>query len=318
MRLFFLCMALLLTSCGENASTPKSWIDNQGKVKVLSTTAMINDLVKQVGGEKVAAYTLIQGNLDPHSYQLVKGDDEKLSNADLVIYNGLGLEHGAGLHYFLEHSPKAVSLGDAILAAKPERILTVNQQHDPHIWLDVSLFAETVPTIVQALKKKDPENAAYYEENGAKLSHSLEKLHQQIKSELQEIPKEKRYLVTSHDAFNYFTRVYLAEPSEERTEWELRFQAPEGLAPDTQISSADVRQIIDHIARFHVTVIFPESNVSRDSIKKIVDAATEKGIKVHIASDPLYGDAMGKPGSDGDSYEKMLQHNAHTLKRYLL
>lgn len=312
MRIIYCILALLLAACGGSPSTAKNWIDSQGKLKILSTTAMISDLVAQVGGDKVAAYTLIQGNLDPHSYQLVKGDDEKLSNADLVFYNGLGLEHGAGLQYFLEHSPKAHALGDAILKEKPEKILTVHNQHDPHIWLDVSLFGDTVPTIVKTLQDKDPQNAVYYAENGARLSEALENLHAEIKKELQAIPQEKRYLVTSHDAFNYFTRAYLAEPGESREQWELRFQAPEGLAPDTQISSADVRQVIDHIARFKISCIFPESNVSRDSIKKIVDAANEKGIKVNIATEPLYGDALG-----GGSYVNMLKHNADMMKRYL-
>lgn len=312
MRFVYCLLVLILTACGGSSSTSKNWIDSQGKLKVLSTTAMINDLVMQIGGDKVAAYTLIQGNLDPHSYQLVKGDDEKLSNADLVFYNGLGLEHGAGLHYFLEHSQKSVSLGDTILEKNPDLILTIHSQHDPHIWLDVSLFGKSIPTIVKALQEKDPENADYYAENGTKLSAMLETLHKEIKEELQSIPKDKRYLVTSHDAFNYFTKAYLAEPSESREQWDLRFQAPEGLAPDTQISSADVRQVIDHIERFKISVIFPESNVSRDSIKKIVDAATEKGINVHIATEPLYGDAMG-----GGSYVNMLKHNADMMKRYL-
>ena len=312
MRGLFVLLLLILAACGQPTQTSKNWNQNDGKIKVLSTTAMINDLVQHVGGEFVSSQALIQGNLDPHSYQLVKGDDEKLSDADLVIHNGLGLEHGAGLHYFIEHSTKTVSLGDYLLVNHADRLLSVHGQHDPHIWLDLELFSETIPAIVQALQKRDPKHSDSYAENGKKWMEELQKLHKEIKDELQSIPNEKRYLVTSHDAFNYFTRAYLAAPGEAREEWEMRFQAPEGLAPDTQISSADVRQVIDHIGRYQVRVIFPESNVSRDSIKKIVDAATEKGISVHIATEPLYGDAMG-PGN----YQEMLKHNAQTLKRYL-
>src|SRR5262249_26053191 len=99
--------------------------------------------------------------------------------------------------------------------------------------------------------------------------------------------------------------------------WEKRFQAPEGLAPDSQLSVTDIQKIIEHLARYHIHIIFPESNVSKDSIRKIVGAAREKGQEVEIANVSLYGDAMGHPGSDGDTYLKMIRHNADVIASYL-
>lgn len=316
MRALFALILLLLTACTSESDSAKA-VGTVKKLRVISTTAMINDLVQSVGGDHIASYTLIEGSLDPHSYQLVKGDDEKLGRADLIFYNGLGLEHGASLHYYLENSPKAVSLGGFIYKTHPEKILHVSTQFDPHIWMDASLFAEGIPAIVEALSRSDPEHAEEYAANGKKRQEALQTLHERVKGILHGVPQEHRYLVTSHDAFNYFARAYLAEPEEPESVWTERFQAPEGLAPDSQISSADIQFILNHIKRYNVPVIFPESNVSQDSIKKIVDAASEQGFHVTIPRERLYGDAMGKSGSEGATYEGMILYNAKLLEHYL-
>lgn len=296
----------------------QQWIQNNGKVKVLSTTAIIDDLVKQVGGEYVNTIVLIQGNLDPHSYQLVKGDDEKLSFAQLIFYNGLGLEHGPSLQTYLLKNPKAVALGDLIDQQQSGLVIDVHGQKDPHIWMDISLWAKTVPFIVDALSKQDPVHAADYQANGQKLQAEMGKVHEQVKSIMHRVPTDKRYLVTSHDAFNYFARAYLSEKNEsESREWEKRFAAPEGLAPESQLSVTDIKDIIEHLKRYQIHLIFPESNVSRDSIRKIVQAGKEGGLDVQIACCPLYGDAMGSPGSEGDTYLKMIVYNATTLATHM-
>lgn len=292
-------------------------MEPNGKVKALATIAMIDDLVRQIGGDRVDSAVLIKGELDPHSYQLVKGDDEKLAFADVIFYNGLGLEHGPSLQGYLQHQPKAVALGDEIQKAAPALIIQYKGQTDPHIWMDVSLWAKTIPLIVQSLSQKDPQHAEFYRANGEKVTQALLAAHQRIKDELQAISPEKRYLVTSHDAFNYFARAYLADEAEAEQVWRARAVAPEGLAPESQLSAADIQAIIDHLARYHINVLFPESNVSRDSIRKIVQAGTEKGLNVSIADKFLYADAMGRPGSDGDTYLKMIQHNANAVAAFL-
>lgn len=306
----------LLMACSRNEHVHEThqWMLPNDKIKVLSTTAMINDLVKQIAGERADTLVLIQGNLDPHSYQLVKGDDEKLSFADLIFYNGLGLEHGASLQHYLEKNSRAIPLGNKIQEQWPDKIFFVDSQVDPHIWMDISLFVDAIPSIVNEFVKKDPAHQNEYETRGKKLQQELLLVHDEIKEKLHQIPPVKRYLVTSHDAFNYFARAYLAEEDEwQNDKWQDRFQAPEGLAPDSQLSSTNIQMIINHLKRFDIHVIFPESNVSQDSIRKIVQAGKEKGIDVRIAKDSLYGDAMGGVGTGEDTYPKMLQHNAAVI-----
>lgn len=318
---FCACM-MLFFSCARDGSKIRQqaleqWMVEDGKLKVLSTISMINDLVKQIGGEYVDSLTLIQGELDPHSYQLVKGDGEKFLRADLIFYNGLGLEHGASLQSHLQGSEKAIPLANKVQEVDFGLILFIQGQVDPHIWMDVSLWAKTIPFIVEALSKKDPVHSTYYAENGEIVRKNMMQVHENIISKMQAIPENKRYLVTSHDAFNYFARAYLATHKEFITgQWHERFMAPEGLAPESQLSTRDLQLIIDHLRIYHIHVLFPETNVSKDSIRKIIEAGTHLGLNIKIANNCLYGDAMGPSDSDGGTYIKMMEYNAQTIAHY--
>lgn len=313
--LFFLAVLipcfLLFSGCSNSSKNfLGEWMKDNSKIKVLSTTAQIGDLAAAVGGERVDGWVLIQGDLDPHSYEIVKGDGEKLERADLVFFNGLGLEHGAGLSSLLRGSPKAIPIGERIGDAFPDRILMKGDAVDPHIWMDISLWMQAIDPIVEELSRVDPAGASYYRERGDALAMKMESAHEQIKNLLQKVPSEKRYLVTSHDAFHYFTRIYLADPHE--THWSDRSAAPEGLAPDGQLNPLDIQKIIDFLRDKRISVIFPESNVSRDSIKKIASAGKELGLTIRICTEPLYGDSMS-----GFTYLETMHRNADVLARYL-
>jgi len=306
MRYLF-CFFLLLAcaSCQSGSSKLEDWIKPSSRVKVLSTTTMIDTIVSQVGRGKIDHLALIEGAMDPHSYELVKGDAEKLSYAQVIFYNGLGLEHGASLRHQLEKHPKAVALGDRIREKDRKVILIEQGQIDPHVWLDISLWSEIIDPIVQALSEIDPTNSHYYQTNGEEVRKSLLALDASLFQKIQTIPPEKRYLVTSHDAFNYFTRRYLIEGSD----WEDRFCAPEGLAPDGQLSCQDLQNVINYVTSHHVEVIFTESNVSKDSLKKILSVCKEKGIHVRIAKEALDSDTLGT----SSTYQNMMEHNINVL-----
>jgi manganese/zinc/iron transport system substrate-binding protein len=328
-KILFGLLVLLacLSSCVNRDERPKNegqnqiaeWMEPNGKIKTLSTIAMINDLVKQVGGDYVDSLSLIRGDLNPHSYQLVKGDDEKLGFADLIFSNGLNLEHGPSLHRYLQESKKSVSLGDKLSEKYPDLIIHIRNQVDPHIWMDISLWMKTIPFIVEALSERDPQHAAEFQANADHLIKEMETAHKEIRRELHALPPEKRYLVTTHDAFFYFTRAYLAADDEKTMEeWQARFVAPEGLAPESQLSVAQIQGIINHLAQYHINVMFPESNISKDSLRKILFAGRERGLPIRLSTVPLYADAMGPPGSDGDTYIKMMKHDATTIAKDLM
>ncbi|MBI3211220.1 MAG: zinc ABC transporter substrate-binding protein [Simkania negevensis] len=317
--LFFFLFASV-SSCAKGGNGGKGslneWMEDHGKVKVLSTLAMIDDLVAQVGGEVIDHISLFVGEIDPHSYELVKGDDEKLARADLIFYLGLGLEHGASLRYYLENRKEAIALGEGVYQKEKEQFIFVEGQIDPHIWMDITLFTKVIDPIVLELSLKDPSHASLFRENGEKLKKRMFDTDRRLKEVMSKIPLERRYLVTSHDAFNYFTRHYLAD-EEHPEEWKKHFIAPEGLAPEGQMSSLDIQKVSDFLCNYQVSVIFPEANVSRDSLTKIVSVCRKRGLEVEIAKTHLFGDTMQGRSRNGEGgYLKMMEHNVKVLSYY--
>lgn len=307
MRLITLFLLLLCWGCNSSAPSTSHFFEKNGKIKVLSTTAIIDDMVGRVGGEYIDHIPLIYGEIDPHSYELVKGDDEKLHFAELIVGNGLNLEHGASLRAQLYNHKNVLLLGEEIKKQHPESILYVGNDVDPHIWMDVRLWSSSIDSLVEALSQLDPDHAADYRKNGQALYEEMANVDRDIYKELQAVPADVRYLVTSHDAFNYFARAYLIENGE----WKERFIAPEGLAPEGQLSTQDIQRVVDHLLQYQIRVVFPESNVSRDALKKITSACQHKGLNVKISPGPLYGDAMGSSAS----YIEMMRHNSSILFR---
>ena len=298
-------LPIFLTACGK--STQVNELTNQKRV--LSTIAQIGDLVSQIGGDRVQTAVLVRGELNPHSYELVKGDDEKIKGADLIFYNGLGLEHSVSVSAMIDDHPNHFAIGEAIGSLHPDKILWQGLTPDPHIWMDVSLWLECVDPIAAQLIQMDPEGESYYLDRAAVLKEEMAQADLAIFEMIQSIPDHKRYLVTSHDAFYYFARRYLA--SENEVDWLHRFAAPEGLSPDGQLNPMDLQKIVDHLSAHQIEVLFPESNVSRDSIRKIAEAGKKLNLELRICQEVLYGDSL-KGG-----YLMAMKHNAKVIADYL-
>ncbi|MGR3972995.1 MAG: zinc ABC transporter substrate-binding protein [Candidatus Rhabdochlamydia sp.] len=298
---------LLLAGCNQPVSKLSEWKAPSHHLKVLCTNALIHDLVSQVGKERIKSLSLIEPSIDPHSYEMRKGDEEKFLCAQLVFYNGLGLEHNPSLSAHLTSHPHAYALGSFIQDQDPSLILEDKGQVDPHIWLDTLLWSYTVDLIVTQLGVLDPEGKPYYEAQGADVKASLMRLHQQMTQALDRISVEKKYLVSSHDAFNYFARRYLTTGAQD--DWQDHFCAPEGLAPDGQLSFYDLKRVVNYIHDHRITTVFSETNVSQDSLRKIVDICASHHTCVQIFSLHLLSDTLG----EYTSYEAMMKHNLDVL-----
>ncbi len=171
--------------------------------------------------------------------------------------------------------------------------------------MDLSLFAQVVDPIVKALSAKDPAHALDFKENGTRLKVEMMTLDAACRAKMLELPEERRRLVTSHDAFSYFVRRYMASSE---GEWESRSAAPEGLAPDGQMGLLDIKQVSEFLCKYKVATIFSESNVNTSSLRKLAEVCKERGHNVSIARVPLYGDTMGEK-----TYLEMIAHNIDTL-----
>ena len=312
-------LSLILGSASSDekarAARTDQWMEASDKVKILTTTAMIQQLVDMVGQERVDCLSLITGAIDPHRYELVKGDREKIDRADAIICNGSGLECGASLRAALEKEQEVLFLGEAIFSQHPDQAVWIEGVIDPHIWMDAELFSLGVDPIVALLTRKDPAGAAVYRRQGDEAQAALKAFSRRMSEKMKRVPQEKRFLITSHDAFNYFTRKYLAEPGEK--EWAQRTLAPEGLVPEGQLSVLDLQRVCDFLCSHQLGVVFSESNMSQSALKKVIAICHEQGLEVKLADAPLYGDAMGDSGEESGAYFRMVEHNVDTLVSHL-
>lgn len=314
--ILLLLLLISLTACSKSEQRSKKKDDRK---QVLCTIGMISDLVREVGQDKVCVKTLIKEDLDPHSYELVKGDDEKLISADLIFYNGLNLEHSPNIKLYLSQHKNSYAIGNYIQQNFPDLILYTNKEVDPHIWMDVSVWEKGIPLVVDQLSKIYPQEASFFQDNGLKLQEKMKKTHLEILTLIQSIPENKRYLITCHDAFYYFAKRYLSSDSEVKTEaWRARFIAPEGLAPDSQLSTNDIKKVINYIKEHKISTIFPEHNVNLDSLYKIKEVSIKSGLKIQISSTPLYGDTMCKDRNSNDRYLDMILQNAKVIHQNLM
>lgn len=297
-------------SCSTNPekrapSKLEMWMEKNGKIKVLATTPIIEDLARRLGGNEIDVISLIEGDIDPHSYEIVKGDGEKIAYAQIIFANGLSLEHSASMSHQFKAHPNVIFLGDEVLKMHPQEMIFIDKQVDPHIWMDPLLWKACIDPIINGLKEIDRNHNSYYDERATETKLAFDAAHQNIVQIISQIPPERRYLVTSHDAFNYFTRRYLAL---NHTNWKDHALAIQGLAPDEQISPLEIAAVVNYVFEHKIPVLFPERNLSRDSLTKVIDICRQKGVKVHLAEDVLYGDTMG-----GNHYFEMLIHNANVM-----
>ena len=275
----------------------------QEKLKVATTIGMVADLVRQVGGERVEVDQLMGPGVDPHLYKPTSTDASRLSKADAIFYSGLMLEGRMGdLFAKLARSGKKVY---ATTESVPEDLLTEPKEfqghYDPHLWFDVSMWAQTVPTIVKGLSEVDPAGKTAYENNGAALMERLGKLHQWCKDTIAELPEGQRILVTSHDAYNYFGRAYA-----------FKVIGLQGVSTVSEAALADMANLVDFIKKQGVKAIFVETSVNPAAIKRV---AEDSGVKI---GGELYSDAMGNPGEirrgfDTGTYEGMVRYNVTTI-----
>jgi manganese/zinc/iron transport system substrate-binding protein len=296
------CLILFMGSCYKQEPQEVSL-----KPQVVSTTAMIAELVESIAQDKIVSQVLIKGDIDPHSYELVKGDQLKLKKADLIFYQGLGLEHGASLSAYLRSQSKAVCLGDFLKRSCPESLIEQDGYLDPHVWLDLDLWKQLIPFVSQKLIELVPDEQLFFEANAQRLTETMTSLDRAMLEMIQALPEKRRYLVTSHSAFRYFTRRYIAYESD----WVDRCIAPEGLAPEAQISLYDIEKVVCYIRDHQVSVVFSESNVSKEALKKVIHVCHKSGLDVKLDPQPLFGDAL----FDGKRYLDMMWHNATLLHK---
>jgi manganese/zinc/iron transport system substrate-binding protein len=264
---------------------------------------MAADLVRQVAGDRAVVEGLMGPGVDPHLYKATASDIVKLQRADAIFYNGLMLEGRlADLFTRLARTKRHVY---ALAESIPEEALLEPEDyaghHDPHVWFDVGLWARCVDVVVEGLSAADAKNASYYTSQGQTVKDRLAALDAWAKAKAAELPGERRVLVTSHDAYNYFGRAYGFEVI-----------GLQGISTVSEAGLADMARLVDFIKARGVKAIFVESSVPPDTIRRL---AQDAGVRV---GGELFSDAMGTPGQmenghDLGTYEGMVRHNLTTI-----
>ncbi|MCJ7527976.1 MAG: metal ABC transporter substrate-binding protein [Methyloceanibacter sp.] len=273
--------------------------DAADKVKAVASFSILGDMVSQVGGDRVEVVTLVGPDGDAHVYEPTPADAKNLAGAAILFVNGLGFE---GWMDRLEKSSgfkgKVVVASTGVKArtmveeegGKPETIT------DPHAWQSLANGKLYVGNIRDGLIAADPDGKSVYEANAAKYLGEIMQEDDAVKAALATLSKERRKIITSHDAFGYFGAAC-----------GLEVIAPEGVSTESEASAQDVAKIIRQIKAEKIPAVFMENITDHRLLDQI---ASETNAKI---GGTLYTDALSGADGPAGTYLDMFRHNVGTL-----
>ncbi len=269
------------------------------KLVIACSTTQVADFVHQVVGDRCEVHCVLAPGADPHLYRIRPQDAKLVAAADICFDNGLHLEGKDWMRGLAESAGKKVV--SCATGLEPLQLEADGEKYkDPHAWFTPKNASVYVRNILTAMSKLDPDHKTEYEARAKLYLDQLRVLHAWISEQVSAIPPQKRVLVTSHDAFQYFCH-----------EYGFTSQAPTGWSTDQEIGGGATAQRIRDTAKAirdqGVKAIFVETSVNPKLIEEI---AAEAGVKV---GGKLYSDSMGPPGSGGETYLGMMRENVLTI-----
>ena len=299
-QLIPIALFTVLTAC-QSPSDHSSEADD-GRLKIVCTTGMIGDAVENLVKDQAHVFTLMGPGVDPHLYKATQGDLEKLSNADIIIYNGLHLEGKMGeVFEKLENRKKILVAANGVEKAEFIKNGDFQGDYDPHLWFDPILWSLVVENLGMELSRIEELNKNLVIANTERYSSSIRDLDEWIRAEIEKIPVERRMLITAHDAFGYFGRRY-----------NIEVEGLQGISTLSEYGLKDVSDLVDFIIENQIPSIYIESSISDRALKAVVEGCNEKGFEVQIGG-TLYSDAMGEEGTEEATYVGMVQANVNTI-----
>jgi len=300
-----LFILLLISSC--NSSAEEQPTESSKKLKITCTTSMLGDAVKQMFGDAVDVDVLMGPGVDPHLYKATQGDLGRLTDADVIVYNGLHLEGKMGT--ILEN----LALRKPVIAAAellPEnRLLYLSVEddiHDPHVWFDVRLWAFLCHELRDSLISIDSTGLSSTLEQSDAYLFELRQLDDWTRMELSKIPQEQRVLITAHDAYEYFGRAYGVE-----------VKGLQGISTVAEYGLRDVSELVQFISSRKIPAIFLESSVPKRSMEAVLEGCQRNGFEVKLGA-TLFSDAMGDENTPEGTYIGMVKHNVNSIKSALM
>ena len=257
--------------------------------KVASLSTITTDIAQNVGGDEVKVIPIIKPGIDPHEFQPSPLDVKQIESADLVLFTGKGIEgYLTKLEEAVGKKAKFIDTGSAIPSLKLEE--EGKMVEDPHWWHSIENVRKATVVVKKHFIDADPANKAVYEKNAAAYLAKLTDLEKWAKQEVSKLPREKRKLVTSHDAFQYFAR-----------DFGFKIYAIEGVSTDDEPSSKKITDLIKTIRTEGVKAVFFESI---ENPKVVGEITKETGAKV---GGELYADGLGD--KEASTYADMVRYN---------
>ena len=269
---------------------------SSNQLRVVTTNSILEDMVRQVAGDKVALHSIVARGVDPHEYEPKPTDISETTQADVIFHNGFNLETG-GSGWFSKliktaHKKDREQVFEASDAVTPLYLTTNQSEQDPHAWLDLGNGIRYVETITAVLKAKDPKHANYYQERSDTYLAKLKKLDAAAKEKFLDIPEKQRLLVTSEGAFKYFSKAYHVIPA---YIWEIN--------TESQGTPDQMAEVLSKIKASEVKGLFVETSVSPKSMEQV---SKETGLPIQSK---IFTDSLAKKGQMGDTYYDMMKWN---------
>ena len=300
--IFTLAVGLFACSSAKQGSSS----NEATKLKVVATNSIIADITKNIAGDKIDLHSIVPVGQDPHEYEPLPDDVKKTSQANLILYNGINLETGGNAWFtkLVQNAKKeenkdyyAVSEGVDVIYLEGQ---SEKGKEDPHAWLNLENGMIYAKNIAKQLEAKDPKNKDFYEANLKTYLEKLSKLDKEAKDKFNNIPKEKKTIVTSEGCFKYFSKAYNVPSA---YIWEINTEE-EG-TPD------QIKTLVEKLRKTKVPSLFVESSVDERPMQTV---SKDTNIPIY---EKIFTDSIAEPGQNGDSYYSMMKWNLDKISEGL-
>jgi manganese/iron transport system substrate-binding protein len=283
------------TTAASSAASPSAG----DRPLVVATNTVVCDVTRQIAADTVNLKCLIAPGADPHEYQPNPEDSKAIEQAKLILYGGYNFEPQLIKLIKATSNPALKIAVDEQAVPNPQQFEEDGQTvTDPHVFHSAANGVKIAEVINQNLSQLEPTNASLYTENTRKLTDELSQIDTWIKAEIATIPAAQRKLVTTHDAFGYYSKRYGIPV----------VGALQGISTEEKATPTRVTELVKDIKTTGVPTIFAETTIN----PKLIDAVAKEA-NVKVAAQELFADGLGEKGSDGDTYPKLFLANTKTI-----
>ena len=293
-----------LTACAtDKTSSEKGTAGSTGStgLTIVATTGYLGDAARNIAPDATVTVLVGPGG-DPHTQELTTKDTQAIEQADVVLWTSHDMEHKM-MGQLEKLGDKQVAAAEAI----PEDMLLPWEEdgkvegHDPHVWNSPDNWKYVVTACAEKIAEIDSANADTYKANGESYNAQIDQAKTDAQTKFDTIPKERRVLVTGHDAFNYLGKTY-----------DIEIRATDFVSSESEISASEIDELAAFIAEKKVPTIFQDNLKNPEAINHLKEAVVAKGWNVEVSDKPLYADSLGEQ-APVDTYLGVFAYNAETI-----